>query len=260
MEEFIAKVNRTMTPRGKKFPTSSTTPDQQSPLRPRYAPGAETTPTRPLQITPPSDYMMSPTSLQRPQPPTYPPETPERATQRQFMPTSSPAPFFRYSTITTPATVQDRSSPPSSGQIDLAETLVEFSSPVKSREPFVRRISTPEQESPPPVRNGIKSSLGDLQGVDLLRGFEKISSLPEWGSSPVKEHRESSDLKMREEDNAFGKEFTVMEKEHERVNGNNVGQDCPENGTEEDDLPMDDARGEEMDSQMTEIKMEEAKQ
>jgi hypothetical protein len=106
---------------------------------------------------------------------------------------SSPAPFYRYSSISTPAaSTHERSSPPSSGAIDLAETLVEFSSPTKLREPFTpRRIETPSEEETPsrPSRNGVSASLGDLQGVDLLRGFEKISTWRE-GSSPIKEHHE----------------------------------------------------------------------
>src|SRR5271154_6873612 len=204
IEEYVAKVHRTMSPRGKtqKFishipSTTTTTPDQQSPLRSRYPPTTTTTssttegtPIRPLQISPHQpDYLMSspshPNSIHQQH------TTPERQTpHRQFMPMSSPAPFYRYSSITTPGSALERSSPPSSGAIDLAETLVEFSSPVKLREPFTtRRISTPSEHDDSPSRrpqqNGIKSSLGDLQGVDLLRWFEKISSWRE-GSSPVK--------------------------------------------------------------------------
>jgi hypothetical protein len=253
LEEFIAKVNRTMTPRGPKTFASpsqqtqtSSPPDHSSPLRARY-PSDQRTPTR--------DYMMSPTSLQRGSAP--PPETPERgSTQRQFMPMSSPAPFYRYSSISTPGTTHERSSPPSSGAIDLAETLVEFSSPTKLREPFTsRRVSTPsEQDDSPsrPIRNGIKSSLGDLQGVDLLRGFEKISSSWRDDSSPIKsEHYETTrdvEMRIREHDeNDFGKDLkkmkdSVMMKDAERVNGNGYnGKITPP---------------EEMDSQMTEVRSE----
>ena len=152
------------------------------------------------------------------------------------MPMSSPAPFYRYSSITTPGTAPERSSPPSSGAIDLAETLVEFSSPVKLREPFTRRISSPSDhdDSPSrPQRNGIKSSLGDLQGVDLLRGFEKISSWRE-GSSPVKDTR--SGTPGREETSGFGKELR-------KTNGNGaVGCGVTER--------------EDGDSQMTDLNME----
>jgi hypothetical protein len=116
--------------------------------------------------------------------------TPERPSQRQFMPMSSPAPFYRYSTINTP-TAHDRSSPPSSGAMDLAETLVEFSSPSKHREP-VPHVSEHDESPSRPSRNGIKPSLGDLQGVDLLRGFEKISSWRE-GNSPVKDHADGKE-------------------------------------------------------------------
>ena len=211
LEEFVAKVHRTMSPRAnRKFLTNqttqpnttpTTTPDQQSPLRLRYPPStaSDGTPLRPLQIShPSSEYVMSSSPTTPAPPPPVPPTTAESATpersmttSRQFMPMSSPAPFYRYSSITTPVSVgHDRSSPPSSGAIDLAETLVEFSSPVKPREPFTRQISlsSDHDESPSrPQRNGIKStSLGDLQGVDLLRGFEKISSWRE-GSTPVKE-------------------------------------------------------------------------
>jgi hypothetical protein len=236
IEEYIAKVHRTMTPRANKkyssLPTTSTattTPDQQSPLRARYPPSShatEGTPVRPFQVSTPSEYMMSspPASIRHsstaphaPQSASAPPSeitTPERpGTQRQYMPMSSPAPFYRYSSITTPGTTQDHSSPPSSGAIDLAETLVEFSSPAKLREPIPRALSTPSDhdESPSrPLRNGLKSSLGDLQGVDLLRGFEKISSTWREGISPVKDYSEGTtrdiDMKFREPENGMVKD------------------------------------------------------
>lgn len=267
LEEFVAKVHRTMTPRtNKKFAqqppqmqnaTPTATPDQQSPLRIQYPSSTTTegTPSRPLQIHPPNhEYMLSSPTLSSALPP---PQnvtesgTPERSAQRQFLPMSSPAPFYRYSSITTPASaVHDRSSPPSSGAIDLAETLVEFSSPVKLREPFTRRLSptNDESQSSRPLRNGIKSSsLGDLQGVDLLRGFEKISSWRE-GSSPIKDH--SEDLKTRDE-NGFGRELkrfnTPREGSHERVNGN---------GVIEEECIDKNVTSEEMDSQMTDVKMD----
>ena len=272
LEEFVAKVHRTMTPRtNKKIPqpppqmqnaTPTTTPDQQSPLRVQYPSSTTTTegtPVRPLQIAGPNhEYMMSspPISASALPPPQTVAEssTPERSVQRQFMPMSSPAPFYRYSSITTPASaVHDRSSPPSSGAIDLAETLVEFSSPVKLREPFTRRLSPTNDDSPSsgPLRNGIKSSsLGDLQGVDLLRGFEKISSWRE-GSSPVKDH--SEDLKTRDE-NGFGRELkrfnTPREGSHEGVNGSGVVVG------EEGCTDKNPTSPEEMDSQMTDVKME----
>jgi hypothetical protein len=263
LEEFVAKVNRTMTPRaGKKFITHPPIQSdlQSSPLRSRYPPTNEGTPIRSLQISPPSDYMMTPTSLHHHQASTHTlPEisTPERPnTQRQYMPMSSPAPFYRYSNITTPATaIHDRSSPPSSGAIDLAETLVEFSSPVKLREPFMRRLSSPSEhdESPRPIRNGLKTSLGDLQGVDLLRGFEKISSWRE-GSSPVKEHAELLDMKSNHDEIRFGRDLKRLTREnveanepgngYEGVNGNGNGV-CPTSSS-----PAD------MDSQMTDVKVE----
>ncbi len=230
LEEFIAKVNRTMTPRaGKKFITHPpVNPDQSSPLRSRYPPASEAiTPSHSL-ISPPNEYMMSPSTN-----PAAVETTPERNPQRQFMPMSSPAPFYRYSSITTPATTRnDRSSPPSSGAIDLAETLVEFSSPVKLREPLTRRISTPEEESPRPIRNGIKS-LGDLQGVDLLRGFEKISSWRE-GSSPIKEQFETKNEHA---------ELNIPVAENGQINRNGcvVGSSSPP---------------EEEDSQMTDVKVD----
>ena len=243
LEEFVAKVNRTMTPRaGKKFITHPpVNPDQSSPLRSRYPPASETgTPNHP-HISPPTEYMMSPST--NPPPLLAVETTPERTTsQRQFMPMSSPAPFYRYSSISTPATTRnDRSSPPSSGAIDLAETLVEFSSPVKLREPFIRRLSTPEEESPRPVRsNGIKS-LGDLQGVDLLRGFEKISSWRE-GSSPIKEQFEMK--------NEHAELNIPLVAENGEVNGNGNG--CVVAGSS--------SPPEEKDSQMTDIKMEEGRE
>jgi hypothetical protein len=236
LEEFIAKVNRTMTPRaGKKFithPPVNPDLDMSSPLRSRYPPGSETaTPNHDLR-SPTHEYMMSPST----NPPLHVETTPERNTsQRQFMPMSSPAPFYRYSSISTPATTRnDRSSPPSSGAIDLAETLVEFSSPVKLREQFIRRRSTPEEESPRPIRNGIKT-LGDLQGVDLLRGFEKISSWRE-GSSPIKEQFETKNEHAE-------LNIPVAENGEVSFNGNGcaVGSSSPP---------------EEKDSQMTDIKTE----
>ena len=270
LEEFVAKVHRTMSPRtNKKFPqlpqtqnaTPTSTPDQQSPLRVQYPSSTTTTegtPVRPLQIPPNHEYMMSspttPASALPPPQSVAESTTPERSVQRQFMPMSSPAPFYRYSSITTPASaVHNRSSPPSSGAIDLAETLVEFSSPVKLREPFTRRLSPTNDDSPSsrPLRNGIKSSsLGDLQGVDLLRGFEKISSWRE-GSSPIKDH--SEDLKTRDE-NGFGRELkrfnTQREESHEGVNGDGVAVG------EEGCIDKNATSPEEMDSQMTDIKME----
>ena len=251
LEEFVAKVHRTMTPRGGRKPptytptipsTTSTSPDQQSPLRSRYPPStSENTPVRGLQGSSPNEYnlLSSPPSLHRSSAPPHPVEaaTPERPTtaQRQFMPMSSPAPFYRYSSISTPASGgHERSSPPSSGAIDLAETLVEFSSPMKLREPFSRQISTPSEheESPSrPQRNGIKTSLGDLQGVDLLRGFEKISSWRE-GSSPINISEGSRDVDMKSRDhdeNGFGKELKSLtreasvSREYEAVNGNDNG-------------------------------------
>jgi hypothetical protein len=125
----------------------------------------------------------------------------------------------------------------------------------------VRRISTPEQESPRPVKNGVKSSLGDLQGVDLLRGFEKISSSWRETGSPVKERRESADLNriLEVEENGFSKELKTGEKEHEGVNG--TGKESSDNGTaQEEDLPVEDLHVEEMDSQMTDVKMEGVKE
>lgn len=268
LEEFVAKIHRTMTPRtNKKFithpmpnTTPTTTPDQNSPLRLRYPPSTtEGTPIRPLQIPTPSEYMMSsPTTpihsasqIPAAPPPTAESATPERSvSNRQFMPMSSPAPFYRYSSITTPASAKhEHSSPPSSGAIDLAETLVEFSSPIKLREHhqhFARQLSlSSEQDESPsrgPLRNGIKSSsLGDLQGVDLLRGFEKISSWRE-GSTPVKDSELS--------ENGFGRELKRLTREHvEGVNGNGVivGEGC---------IDKNATSPEEMDSQMTDIKME----
>lgn len=280
LEEFVAKVHRTMTPRtNKKFvnnptqnTTPTTTPDQQSPLRLRYPPSTTTegTPIRPLQISSSNEYMLtSPTtpihnSVQQPSAPPSTAETaatPERSiTNRQFMPMSSPAPFYRYSSITTPASAahDSRSSPPSSGAIDLAETLVEFSSPVKLREPFARQISlssdrddSPSRSSGGPSRlNGIKSSLGDLQGVDLLRGFEKISSWRE-GSTPVKEQQQQEHVS----ENGFGKELKrltpMKEGGHERVNGNGVG--VTVDGCIDKKVASPE---EEMDSQMMDVKME----
>lgn len=240
LEEFVAKVNRTMTPRaGKKFITHPpVNSDQSSPLRSRYPPASEAaTPNHHQLVSPPNEYMMSPSTTTNL--PTAIETTPERNTsQRQYMPMSSPAPFYRYSSISTPATTRnDRSSPPSSGAIDLAETLVEFSSPVKLREPFLRRISTPEEESPRPVRNGIKS-LGDLQGVDLLRGFEKISSWRE-GSSPIKEQFDTK--------NEHAELNIPVSAENREVNGNGTGNGCAAGSS---------SPPEEKDSQMTDVKME----
>jgi hypothetical protein len=174
--------------------------------------------------------------------------TPERAAvNRQFMPMSSPAPFYRYSSITTPISeAHERSSPPSSGAIDLAETLVEFSSPIKFREqsfPRTISMSSEHDESPSrPIRNGIKSSsLGDLQGVDLLRGFEKISSWRK-GSTPGRDSEIT--------ENGFGKELKRFTG-RDGVNGNGVIIE------EETCIDKDvTALEEEMDSQMTDVKME----
>jgi hypothetical protein len=195
--------------------------------------------------------------------------TPERA--RQFMPMSSPAPFYRYSSITTPGTVQgERSSPPSSGAIDLAETLVEFSSPVKPREAFIRRGDEEKHEvldeSPVPVtRNGVKSSLGDLQGVDLLRGFEKISSSwREEGSSPVKEEKggsswEESPEKRREAGSPVRRPQTPVEKkrtsvleQHTPVRETHERQEKTEMVAESEKLVLTSLEG--LDSQMTEVR------
>lgn len=261
IEEFVAKVHRTMTPRpGKKFvsmsnppSTTSTSPDQQSPIRTRY-PGPDSTPIRgSLQVSLSSDYLLSP-SLHHPASEPMA-TTPERATsQRQFMPMSSPAPFYRYSSASTPAHgTHERSSPPSSGAIDLAETLVEFSSPVKHRETFARRISSPLEGDESPSRalqNGIKSSLGDLQGVDLLRGFEKISTWRE-GSSPIKDYHSDglmrSDVKSREpEENGFAKE-PKKNNGHEGVNGI-VAEEC---------IPKPITPPEDMESEMTDVRMED---
>ena len=260
LEEFVAKVHRTMTPRtNKKFlpnTTQNPTPDQQSPLRLRYPPSTTTdgTPIRPPQIST-GDYLMSsptPTSTSLPSaaaqlPTTTESATPERAAaNRQFMPMSSPAPFYRYSSITTPISeAHERSSPPSSGAIDLAETLVEFSSPIKLREqtfPRTVSMSSEHDESPSrPIRNGIKSSLGDLQGVDLLRGFEKISSWRE-GSTPGRDSEIT--------ENGFSKELKRFTG-RDGVNGNGV--------IVEEETCIDKnvtALEEEMDSQMTDVKME----
>jgi hypothetical protein len=170
---------------------------------------------------------------------------------------SSPAPFYRYSSITTPgsAAPHDRSSPPSSGAIDLAETLVEFSSPIKPRE-FPRRQSELE-DSPPLARNGLRGSLGDLQGVDLLRGFEKISSWRE-GGSPVRgaaeEFVKPAAPVVPGEKNGVGRELKEEEGNyvHLGVNGNGVvggEESVSQNGTvhteEEEEL---------VDSQMTEVR------
>lgn len=125
------------------------------------------------------------------------------------------------------------------------------------RETFVRRISTPEQESPIPVRNGIKSSLGDLQGVDLLRGFEKISSWRE-GGSPIKDHRDENKNTRESEEYGLGKELKVVE--HERVNGNGVAKECPGDEMVREDPSVAELRVEEMDSQMTEVRAEGAKE
>jgi hypothetical protein len=188
--------------------------------------------------------------------------TPERPiSHRQYMPMSSPAPFYRYSSVTTPATtMHERSSPPSSGAIDLAETLVDLSSPVKLREPFVRRISSPldQEDSPRPLRNGVKStSLGDLQGVDLLRGFEKISSWRE-GSSPIKEQSElhlegQKERDFTREEHVFGQELAkIPAKMTEGVDGTNGTMG---NGIDCDHGPKSLSPQEE-DSQMTDVKME----
>jgi len=140
---------------------------------------------------------------------------------------------------------------------------VEFSSPVKLREPFQRRVSSPSEQddSPRPARNGIKSSLGDLQGVDLLRGFEKISPWREGGSSsPIKDHEIVKEHEMRGgqyDEKWFGRELngagTLREQERERVNGNG-------NGTREMEV---DGMGEggggvDGDSKMTDVKVDES--
>jgi hypothetical protein len=181
---------------------------------------------------------------------------------------SSPAPFYRYSSITTPgsAAPHERSSPPSSGAIDLAETLVEFSSPIKPRREFSRPPPSDLEDSPP-LRNGVRSSLGDLQGVDLLRGFEKISSWREGGSSsPVKpdysgEIRDNAEFVRH--DVGFGRELKVTglnevasyvvhnhDHDHVGVNGNGPGSDggaASQNGTAHTEEEM-------VDSQMTEVR------
>jgi len=294
VEEFIAKVNRTMSPRVK------ISPDQQHHLQPHHQPQQqhqqqpqqqqapqpspitaeryiprnyqEDSPSRQPQIHQ-AYQMTSPTTplrggQQRPAIPAEHVTTPERLTSvtapHTFMPMSSPAPFYRYSSITTPGSApHERSSPPSSGAIDLAETLVEFSSPIKPRE-FLRRSS--DIEDSPPVRNGLRSSLGDLQGVDLLRGFEKISSWREGGSSPVKQdyRDEVREEFARPPENGFGREpkkGVVMKDEaanyvhhHGNLNGNGFvparesdGANASQNETIHTDEEM-------VDSQMTELK------
>ena len=137
---------------------------------------------------------------------------------------------------------------------------MEFSSPVKLREPFVRRISSPldQEDSPRPLRNGVKSaSLGDLQGVDLLRGFEKISSWRE-GSSPIKELAEVSDGHNRErghhhpEENGFGQELDkISTKATEALNGVNGN-----GGLVEYEVGVNSVSPREEDSQMTDVKTE----
>src|SRR5204863_3313743 len=104
LEEFVAKVHRTMTPRPSKqkviapstTPTTTTSNQQQSPLRMRY-PSSSTTATectplrhQPLQLSPNSnEYMMSspssvlgPAALPPSQQPPVESATPERASQR----------------------------------------------------------------------------------------------------------------------------------------------------------------------------------
>jgi hypothetical protein len=249
LEEYIAKVHRNMSPRSKqKVPSLSNanTPEQRSPLQSRYS-GSSHVEGTPVRGPASSDYMSSPpTSLRHSS--AAPPSlgtpgvsemlTPERTSvQRQYMPMSSPAPFYRYSTINTPTTAHDHSSPPSSGALDLAETLMEFSSPTKHREPQHRLSSSSEQDESPsrPSRNGIKPSLGDLQGVDLLRGFEKISSWRE-GNSPIKEGKN--------EDGGFGMELKRMVKEYEGVNGNGVVEDCVNRTITPPDSQMTEVKGE----------------
>jgi hypothetical protein len=120
----------------------------------------------------------------------------------------------------------------------------------------VRRISSPidQEESPRPMRNGVKStSLGDLQGVDLLRGFEKISSWRE-GSSPIKDHAEINSDGHRSynyrEENVFGQELAkIPAKAMDGVNGMNG------NGVECGPGPRS-ASSREEDSQMTDVKTE----
>jgi len=108
-----------------------------------------------------------------------------------------------------------------------------------------------EEESPTrPVRNGVKSSLGDLQGVDLLRGFEKISSWRE-GGSPVKEHLEVNSegrAYHHRDEHVFGQELAKIPiKAVDGVNGvNGNGVDCG----------LRSVSSREEDSQMTDVKME----
>jgi len=167
---------------------------------------------------------------------------------------SSPAPFYRYSNVTTPGTAggQERSSPPSSGAIDLAETLVEFSSPAKLREPLVRRTSASENQDESPRPLGKSASLGDLQGVDLLRGFEKISSTWGEGGSPIKEVHVEESTGRRGEENARSQSFArngiTNDKTFEGVNG--VVLECSVRQS------LSSSSAEALDSQMTEVKME----
>ena len=103
------------------------------------------------------------------------------------------------------------------------------------------------------MRNGVRGSLGDLQGVDLLRGFEKISSWRE-GGSPVRGEEFAKPVHVVAE-NGFGRDMKNGEANyvHGAVNGNGVpatagGESVSQNGTvhtEEEDL---------VDSQMTEVR------